>query len=119
MKVFEALLTSIVLIKYNYVKHPKGPLLLGFNLLSSDQEPIIRLLLAFQSDSPIASSKSWTLCCPLRTSVIEDTRQGYIPQGIDLGIDVGILPVPGETAAWSQSNCSRWKNLVMSLREVW
>ena len=24
-------------------------------------------------------------------------RQSYIPQGIDLGIDVGILPVPRET----------------------
>ena len=95
MKVFEALPTSIVLFKYNYVKHPKGPLLLGFNLLSPDQEPRIRLLLAFQSDSPIASSKIWTWC-PLRTSIVEDTRQSYIPQGIALGIDVDLLPVPGE-----------------------
>ena len=23
-------------------------------------------------------------------------RQSYIPQGMDLGIDVGLLPVPGE-----------------------
>ena len=39
MKVFEALPTSIVLIEYNDVKHPKGPLLLGFNLLGPDQDP--------------------------------------------------------------------------------
>ena len=95
MKVFEALLTRIVLIKYNYIKHPKRPLLFGFNLLGPDQEPRIRLLLAFQSDSPIASSKTWTWC-PLRTSVVDDMRQSYIPQGIALGIDVGLLPLPME-----------------------
>jgi hypothetical protein len=95
MKVFEALLTRIVLIKYNDVKHPKGLLLPGFNLLGPDQEPRIRLHLAFQSDSPIASSKIWTWC-PLRTSVVEDMRQSYIPQGIDMGIALGLLPLPGE-----------------------
>ena len=91
MKVFEALPTIIVLFKKNYVKHSKGPFVLGFNLLGPDQEPSIRLLLAFQSDSPIASTKIWTWC-PLRTSVVEDMRQSYIPPGIALGL----LPVPRE-----------------------
>ena len=99
MKGFEALPTSIVLFKYNYVKHTKGPLLLGFNLLGPDQEPRIRLHLVFQSDSPFASSKIWTWC-PLRTSIVEDMRQSYIPLGIALGIDMDILPVPRKTAAW-------------------
>ena len=39
MKVFEALPTRIVLFKYKYIKHPKGPLLFGFNLLGPDQDP--------------------------------------------------------------------------------